>query len=160
MNHEKKADGSIQINEVFIYLCVADPEAAINFYAEVFGAEELFRLTGPEEGIAHAEIKVGPAVILIAGEYPDHNIRSPEYYGGTGIRIHLHVDDVDRLAERAQKGGAKILMEQCEQPHGERQCRISDTVGHEWLLGNGVEDVSPKELQRRLNNSFDDESNL
>lgn len=156
MNHKKKPDDSIQIHEVFIYLCVAEPEAAINFYAEVFGAEELFRLTGPEEDIVHAEIKVGPAVILIAGEYPDHNIRSPEYYGGTGIRIHLHVDDVDRLAEHAQKAGAEILMEPSDQPHGERQCRIRDPFGHEWLLGNGVENVSPEELQQRLSDSFDD----
>src|SRR5699024_12798689 len=137
MNHEKKADGSIQINEVFIYLCVADPEAAINFYAEVFAAEELFRLNGPEEDIAHAEIKVGPAVILISGEYPDHNIRSPEYYGGTGIRIHLHVDDVDRRAERAQKAGAEVLMEPSDQPHGDGQRRIRDPYRHEWLPGDG-----------------------
>lgn len=156
MSYEEKSDGSIQINEVFIYLCVTDPEAAIHFYAEVFGAEELFRLTDAGGNIAHAEIKVGPAVIMIAGEYPDHNIRSPEFYGGAGFRIHLHVNDVDYLAARAQKAGAKILMEPSDQPHGERQCRICDPFGHEWLLGDGGDDVSPGELQRRLNDSFDD----
>lgn len=156
MNKEKKTAGSIQINEVFIYLCVTDPEAAISFYKQVFGAGELFRLTGPEGNIAHAEIKIGPAEIMIAGEYPDLNIRSPKYYGGTGIRIHLHVDDVDRLAERAEQAGAEIVMEPTDQPHGERQCRFRDPFGHEWLLGDGVEDASPEELQRRLNDSFDE----
>lgn len=138
------------IHEVYIYLCVSNPEKALDFYSEVFGAEELFRLTKPDGEIAHAEIKVGPATVMLAGEYPDLGIRSPLHYGGTGIRIHLHVDDVDALAQKAAGVGAKILMEPTDQPHGERQCRFRDPFGHEWLLGHEIEKLSPEEMQHRF----------
>lgn len=138
------------IYEVFIYLSVSDPQAAIEFYREIFAAEELMRLTGPNGDIAHAEIKIGPATILLSGEYPDSGIHSPLHFGGTGIRIHLHIDDVDALAKKAADAGAKILMKPADQPHGERQCRFRDPFGHEWLLGHELEKLSPEEMQQRI----------
>lgn len=138
------------IHEVFIYLSVSDPKAAIKFYTEVFGAEELFKLTGTDGEIGHAEIKIGPATIMLSSEYPDLDIRSPLHYGGTGVRIHLHVDDVDTLAQMAARAGAKIIMQPADQPHGERQCRFRDPFGHEWLLGHEVEKLSKEEMQRRI----------
>ena len=141
----------MHIHEVFVYLCVDDPEAAIEFYTQVFDAEELMRLTTPDDKIAHAEIKVGPATVMLSGEYPEFNIHSPKHYGGTGIRIHLHVDNVDDLAEQAEKAGAEILSEPTDEPHGERQCKLRDPFGHEWLLGHEIEKLSPEEMQRRIN---------
>jgi PhnB protein len=29
-----------------------------------------------------------------------------------------------------------VLREPTDEPHGERQCRIRDPFGHEWLLGH------------------------
>jgi PhnB protein len=42
------------------------------------------------------------------------------------------------------------VMEPVDQGHGERQCRIRDPFGHEWLLGHETERVSPEEIQRRF----------
>lgn len=145
---------SPNIQEVFIYLCVSDPEAAIEFYKKVFGAEELVRLTGPEGEIAHAEIKIGPSTVMLSGEYPDWGIHPPEFYGGTPTRIHLHVDDVDSLTVEAEKAGAEILIEPNDQPHGERQSKFRDPFGHEWLLGHEIEKLSPEEMQERMDESF------
>ncbi|MCW9705497.1 VOC family protein [Fodinibius salsisoli] len=144
----------VTIHEVFIYLCVDDPQAAIDFYRTVFGAEEQFRLTEPSGKIGHAELKLGPATIMLAGEYPEYDIHSPRHYGGTGVRIHLHVDDVDSLAQRAVDAGAEMLREPTDEPHGERQCKLRDPFGHEWLLGHSIEEVSPEEMQRRFTESF------
>lgn len=146
---------SLHIHEVFIYLCVADSEAAIKFYQDVFDAEELLRLTGPEGEILHAEIKIGPATIMLSGEYPDLGIRSPKFYGGTATTIHLHIDDVDALASRAKKAGAEILMEPNDQPHGERQCKFRDPFGHNWLLGHELEKLTVEEMQQRINEAFE-----
>lgn len=41
------------------------------------------KLTGPDGEIAHAEIKIGPATVMLSGEYSDYDIRSPEFYGGS-----------------------------------------------------------------------------
>jgi len=138
------------IHDVFPYLHVRGGAAAIEFYKQVFGAQELFRLEAPDGRIAHAEIKLGPVTVMLADEYPDYGIRSPQTVGGTGTTLHLHVDDVDALAGRAVRAGAIMVMEPADQDHGERQCRIRDPFGHEWLLGHETESLPREEIQRRF----------
>ena len=88
---------------------------------------------------------------MLADEHPEVGIQSPLAFGGTGTTIHLHVKNVDKMAKQAVDAGATILMEPTNQPHGERQCRLRDPFGHEWLLGHQVESVSREEMQRRYN---------
>ena len=126
------------IREVFPYLHVRGGAAAIDFYKRVFGAEEITRFAEPNGKIGHAELKLGPVTMMLADEYPDLGIRSPLAYGGTGTTIHLHVDNVDELGRRAVEAGATMVMEPADQSHGERQCRIRDPFGHEWLLGHEI----------------------
>ncbi|HKQ18335.1 MAG TPA: VOC family protein [Candidatus Eisenbacteria bacterium] len=126
------------IREVFPYLHVRGGAAAIDFYKRVFGAEEITRFAEPSGKIGHAELKLGPVTMMLADEYPDLGIRSPLAYGGTGTTIHLHVDNVDELGRRAVEAGATMVMEPADQNHGERQCRIRDPFGHEWLLGHEI----------------------
>jgi PhnB protein len=133
------------IREVYPYLIVRGAAAAIEFYRTVFGAEEIFRLPQPEDGrIGHAELKLGPITIMLADEFPELGIRSPLAFGGTGTTLHLHVDDVDTLAERALHAGATMVREPADYDHGERQCRVRDPFGHEWLLGHEIEKSSQK----------------
>jgi PhnB protein len=125
------------IREVFPYLIVHDAAGAIEFYRQVFGAEERLRMPDPDKGrIGHAELTLGPATIMLADEYPELGIRSPTAFGGTGLRMHLHVDDVDALAADAVRSGATMVRAPADYDHGERQCRIRDPFGHEWLLGH------------------------
>jgi PhnB protein len=143
-----------QIHEVFPYLCVRGAADAIGFYNRAFGAEELFRLAEPGGRIAHAQLKLGPVTLMLADEYPEFGIQSPQAFGGTGTTIHLHVDNVDAMAKQAVEAGATVLLEPTDQAHGERQCRLRDPFGHEWLLGHQIEEVSPEEMQRRFNSQF------
>lgn len=142
------------IHEVYPLLHVRGGAAAIDFYKLVFGAQELLRLAYPDGRIAHAELKLGSVTLMLADEHPDYGVLSPLAFGGTGSSIHLHVDNVDRLARRAIEAGATMVMEPADQGHGERQCRIRDPFGHEWLLGHGTETVSPEEIQRRFEAEF------
>jgi PhnB protein len=138
------------IREVFPYLCVRDAAAALEFYTAVFGAEELLRLTDAGGRIAHAELKLGPVVVMLVDEHPEYGIRSPLAFGGTGLTIHLHVDDVDALTARARTAGATVLREPEDYGHGERQSRVRDPFGHEWLLGHDLEALSSEELKQRF----------
>ena len=147
---QKAADSLPVIRDVYPYLCVRDAAAALSFYTRVFGAEEVLRLTDQSGRVAHAELKLGPALVMLVDEHPEYGIRSPEAFGGTGTTIHLHVDNVDILTARAREAGATVLREPADYGHGERQSRLRDPFGHEWLLGHELETVSAEEVKRRF----------
>jgi uncharacterized glyoxalase superfamily protein PhnB len=138
------------IRELYAYLTVHDARAAIDFYQRAFGATELFRLVEPGRGrIGHAELQLGPRVLMIAEAWPEMGIQAQPPQGGGGFRLHLHVDDADTMIERAVEAGATLLMAPQDQFYGERGGRIRDPFGHEWLIGHEIEAVSPEEMQRR-----------
>jgi uncharacterized glyoxalase superfamily protein PhnB len=143
-----------EIHEVYPYLRVHSTEEAIDFYARAFGATELFRLTEPSGRIGHAEIKIGPATLMLSDEYPEHGITGPRTVGGTTFSIHLHVDNVDQAFERAVNAGASVVRGLKDQFYGERSGTVRDPFGHEWLLGGHIEDVSTAEMQRRYTQLF------
>lgn len=51
------------------YLIVAGAARAIDFYKHAFGATETMRLDGPN-GLAHAEIRIGGSVVMLADDRP------------------------------------------------------------------------------------------
>jgi PhnB protein len=131
------------------YLCCKDAARAIEFYKQAFGATEVMRLAEPSGRIGHAEIKIGTALLMLADEYPEMDVRSPQSLGGSPVTIHLYVDDVDALADRAVGAGAKLLRPVADQFYGDRSGRLSDPFGHVWIISTHTEDVAPEEMQRR-----------
>ncbi len=144
----------VKIQEVYPYLRVHSAAEAIDFYTRAFGAEELFRLTEPGGRIGHAEIKIGPATLMLSDEFPEAGVSGPRTLGGTTFSIHLHVDNVDQAFAEAVSAGAIIVRPLKDQFYGERSATLRDPFGHEWLLGGHLEDVSPQEMQRRYSAMF------
>jgi uncharacterized glyoxalase superfamily protein PhnB len=143
-----------EIQEVYPYLRVRGASEAIAFYTHAFGATELFRLAEPSGRIGHAEIKIGPATLMLADEYPEHDIKGPQSLGGTTVSIHLHVANVDEAFERAVSAGASVVKPLMDQFYGERSGTLRDPFGHEWLLGGHLESMTPEEMQRRYTALF------
>ena len=143
------------IHEVFAYLRVSDTAAALRFYAQAFGAVEKFRLTEPSGRIGHAEMQLGPAVLMLSDPYPEYGLHAPP--GGTdiGSSVHLHVDDADALCAQAVAAGATLLMPPADQFYGERGGRLRDPFGHTWLIGHEIEKLTPQEMQRRYDAMFE-----
>ena len=144
----------IKIQEVYPYLRVGGAARAIDFYARAFGAKELLRLTDPSGRIGHAEIKIGDSTLMLSDEYPELGIRGPLALGGTTCAIHLHVDGVDALMKQAIEAGATTVREAADQFSGERSGRVRDPFGHEWLLGQQIENVAAEEIQKRFTAVF------
>ena len=66
------------------YLIIDGASDAIDWYRDVFGAEELSRMTGGAGRIAHAEIRIGGSSIFIGDEHVHYeNIHGPMRIGGT-----------------------------------------------------------------------------
>jgi PhnB protein len=57
---------------------------------------------------------------------------------------------VDAFFEKAVAAGAKILIPLADQFYGDRSGRLEDPFGHVWLVSTHIEDVSPEEMQRRM----------
>lgn len=131
------------------YLVVDGAAQAIAFYTQAFGARETMRLAEPSGRIGHAEITIGEALVMIADEFPEMNIRGPRALGGSPVTLHVRVDDVDAVAARAVAAGAKVVFPVKDQFYGERAGRLEDPFGHLWILSTHVEDVSVEEMQRR-----------
>jgi len=132
------------------YLIVHDAARAIEFYKQAFGAREIMRLGGPGERIGHAEITIGDAQIMLADEAPAHGAVSPQSLGGSPVRVHLYVEDVDSLAKQAVAAGAKILRPVQDQFYGDRSGQLADPFGHVWIVSTHVEDVAHEEVQERF----------
>jgi len=142
------------VHEVYPYLRVHSAAEAIEFYTRAFDAKEIFRLTEPSGRVGHAEIKIGPATIMLSDEYPEHDIRGPRLLGGTTFSLHLHVADVDLAFQQAVSAGATVVRPLADQFYGERGGTVRDPFGHEWLLGGHLETVTPEEMQRRYTALF------
>src|SRR5258708_25591586 len=142
------------VHEVYPYLRLRGAAAEIDFYNRAFGAEEVMRLGDPGGRIGHAEIKIGPTILMLADEYPEYGIQGPQALGGTTVAIHLHVDNVDALMSQAVEAGATVVRELKDQFYGERSGSVRCPFRHEWLLGQHIETVTPEEMQRRYSAMF------
>ena len=108
------------------------------------------RFAGPEGTIGHAEIQIGDSRIMLADEHLQMGYRSPKALGGSATSIMLYVEDVDRVFKRAVDAGAKTHQELKDQFYGDRSGTVIDPFGHVWTIATHVEDVSPEEMQRRM----------
>lgn len=132
-------------------IAVNDAEKAIDFYKRAFGAVELYRLKDPESGkIGHAEIAIKGALVMLADEYPAFN-KTPKTLGGTTVKLCLMCDDVDADFKRAVEAGAEAIRPVTDQFYGHRSGAVRDPFGHEWMLSQDIEKVSPEEMQKRWN---------
>lgn len=127
---------------VIPYLTASDAVGALAWYAQAFGAEEQFRVVGPDGLLGHAEFRIGDAVFYLSDEHPALGVLSPTSLGGTPFALHLTVADVDELFARAVATGATPQREPEDQPHGARHGTLVDPYGHRWMLSQPIEQVS------------------
>lgn len=136
------------------YLVVRGASDALEFYKKAFGATELLRLNMPDGKIAHGEFKIGDSIFMISDENPQCSDTSPEALGGSPVKLHLYVTDVDTTFADAIKAGAKETMPPANQFWGDRMGSVVDPFGHHWLIGTHIEDVEPSEFQSRMEAFF------
>ena len=132
------------------YLTVRGAAKAIEFYQAAFGATEVMRLTGPDGAVGHAEVKIGDSRVMFADENPEWGNRGPETLGGATAGLCVYVPDVDAQFARAVAAGATVMKPVADQFYGDRTGTVIDPFGHVWTLATHIEDVTPAEMQRRM----------
>ncbi|HEX2286872.1 MAG TPA: VOC family protein [Mycobacterium sp.] len=130
-------------------IAVADADAAIAFYCNAFGADELVRNHAPDGRVMHSELLIYGGRILVVDDFGTDEISSPTRLGGTTMRLHLYVDDVDVVFQRAVDAGARAVRTPEDAFWGDRYAVIEDPAGHFWSLATPLNDLSPGALQLR-----------
>jgi PhnB protein len=132
------------------YLIMRDAAKALEFYKAAFGAVELFRMADPSGKVMHAEMRIGDSVIMLADEHPEFLAVGPQTLGGTSVGILLYVPDVDARFRQAIAAGGREERPLKDQFYGDRSGTLVDPFGHKWTIATHVEDVSPDEMNRRV----------
>ncbi len=128
------------------YMTVRDAARAIEFYKHAFGAVEKGVMKGPDGKIMHAELRIGDSLFMLADEFPQFGSLSPQSIGGSGMGLHIYVEDVDSAFDRAVKAGANVEMPVADMFWGDRYGKLVDPFGHKWSIATHTHDMSMEEI--------------
>ena len=122
----------------------------MDFYRSVFGATEVVRMAGSNGKVIHAELRIGDSIVMLADENPQTGVMSPQTVGGFSVGLHVYVENVHAVIQKAVENGAKLLRPIKNQFYGDRSGSLLDPFGHMWSVATHVEDVSPEEMRKRM----------
>ncbi|HUC35596.1 MAG TPA: VOC family protein [Acidimicrobiales bacterium] len=116
------------------YLAVAGAGRALEWYAEALGA----RTRGepyvmPDGSIGHAELEIEGGLLMLSEQHPEIGVVAPAPGEGVPVTIHLSVDDVDSVIDRAVAAGADLERAPADYDYG-RNGVFRDPFGHRWLV--------------------------
>ncbi len=134
-------------------LVFRDARTAIGFYQQAFGAESRGEpFPGPGGMVVHAELRIGDSVIYLTeeGDNGGDAIAPASAVGRVTAIMVITVPDVDGLWERAVAAGCEVIHPLADQFYGDREGRLRDPFGHQWMLSTHIEDVDRDELDRRM----------
>jgi PhnB protein len=130
------------------HLVTAGAARAIEFYKKAFGAEEVRCMTDSGGKVMHAAIKIGDSIVMLADEFPEFGAFSPK--GPSPVTIHLFVNDVDKLYDRAVAAGATATLPPTDALWGDRYGKLTDPFGHNWSLATHKEDLTSQQVAERM----------
>lgn len=114
----------------------------IDFLERAFGARVVDRYDGPDGHVAHAELAIGDAALMMGDPQPG--------FEPMPCMLSLYVDDVDATYHRALELGASSLQEPANQFYGHRTARVQDPSGNRWAITAIVEQLSREDIERRM----------
>ncbi|HEX5099434.1 MAG TPA: VOC family protein [Polyangiaceae bacterium] len=128
-------------NAVQVSLNLSDAKGAMNFVKKAFGGKVRAVMPGADGKIMHAEVKLGDTLLLFSD-----SVQEPP----RPANLFMYVPSVDKTFAKALKAGAKVIMPVADMFWGDRWGRVEDPYGNRWSIATHVEDVSPKELKKRM----------
>ena len=125
------------------YLVAEDAPRLLDFLAEGFSAVERMRMPMPDGSIAHAEVEIGGAPVMLG------SANAPDF-PPLAAQIHLYVEDVDAVYAQAVSAGATPVAEPEDQFYGDRIARVLDTAGNHWSIATHIADVTEEEMAQAM----------
>lgn len=137
------------------HIICSDAGKAIDFYVKAFGATEVCRMPGPDgKSVMHAEIQIGDSRVMLAQENPEWQCKGPTTLGGTPVTIHMYVKNADAAFKKAVDAGAQPAMPPADMFWGDRYGKVIDPFGHHWSIATHIENPTPEQMQKRMEEMF------
>ena len=136
------------------HLIVRHAVQAVDWYKRAFGANEVSRVALPDGRLMSVELRIGQSSVMLADEFPEMGVLSPQALGGTYGALVITTDDVDRLWQRATEAGAQVFHPLQDTFWGERHGQLIDPFGHRWGLAQHLRDVPHEEVVRAAAAAF------
>jgi PhnB protein len=109
--------------QVMPYLIVKDAAGFMRFLENVFGATEKLKMKRDEKIVAHAEMRIGESVIMLAD--------STDQYRTNTAGMFIYLEDADKVYNKALTEGAISVMPMSDQEYG-RSGGFIDPFGNTW----------------------------
>ena len=108
-----------------------DAPAAIEFLERAFGFVRREVIANEDGTIAHAELSLGPSILMLGSDRDDQLVGSR---AGKGW-IYVAIEDPDEHCARARAAGAEIVTELHDTDYGSRDYAARDLDGNLWHFG-------------------------
>lgn len=131
------------------FLAIPRAGDAIAFYRDVFGAN-VIDITEMGGVVVHADLDFGLGLLQIGEPTPDYHLVAPPGGEDDCYSLGLYVADVDAVVSAATAAGAVVREAPSDFVSGDRFASIRDPFGVRWSIMSRVEDLSPAESARRV----------
>ena len=108
-----------------------DAPAAIAFLEEAFGFKRREVIVNPDGTVAHAELTLGPSILMLGSDRDDPLSGSRVGLGW----MYVAVDDPDDHHGRAAEAGAEVVVGLHDTDYGSRDYAARDLEGNLWYFG-------------------------
>lgn len=125
------------------FLHVEDAVNLINFLVHAFDARVRHTTTLADGSLINANLIIGDSIIEISQVRGD--------FQPMPAALHLYVEDVDSLYQKAVELGGLSVAEPADQLYGDREAFIIDPAGNHWYLATRIENLTTEEINRRMN---------
>ena len=115
-----------------------DAKAMIVWLCDAFGFQRHLVVEDQTGGIAHAQLRLGNAMIMLGSARDDalgKLMSTAENLDGVSQSAYIVVDDVDAICERARDLGAEIVMGPQDEDYGGRGFSCRDPEKQLWNFG-------------------------
>ncbi len=131
------------------FLSIPRAADAIAFYRDVFGAT-VIDITEMGGIVVHADLDFGLGLLQLGEPNPEYQLVPPPEGDDDCYSLGLYVTDVDAVLARAEAAGATVREPASTFVSGDRFASIRDPFGVRWSLMTRVEDLSPAESAKRV----------
>ena len=121
-------------------MCYKDAPEAIEWLCRAFGFEKNLVVPGENDGIVHAQLRLGDAMIMLSSERDNEFgklVKTPEQLNGINTMTpYLIIEKIDEHYRKAVDAGAEIVLDIKDEDYGGRGYTCRDLEGYIWNFGS------------------------